>query len=208
MTDLQRLEADKQAELDMLNEFGLSTTEAEAYYNQRRADIQKKSAADRQAALHAESNTYKSATENMMNVLGMGAKQQAAIMIPWEIAEGIHDLAGGAWPPNPVQLLAASQHFVAAKQWADMAGSAGDSSGAGGGYGGSSGMGAAPEGALEMIPGANAAQPQLHKTSVTIDLGRRIAEGGYVQDIEGMFRDTLADVLNQASNNDVHLEFV
>lgn len=48
---------------------------------------------------------------------GVGAsvvKGMTEGLADWQMAEGAIDLAGGAWPPNPAQLAAASLHFAAA----------------------------------------------------------------------------------------------
>jgi hypothetical protein len=59
----------------------------------------------------------------------------------FELAEGVADIAAGLWPPNPVALGAAAEHFAAAAAFAAIGKAAGGGGGKGGGAGGGGGAG-------------------------------------------------------------------
>ncbi len=89
-----------------------------------------------------------------------GRRAQAAVEVPFEIAEGIKCLALGAWPPNPAAYVAAGLHFEAAAAYAKIAGTSAHHHGGAGGSGGSGGHGYSSGRAYRDMEGPGQPPPQ------------------------------------------------
>lgn len=116
----------------------------------RRSEAQKQAEQDRLEALREKQMLFADATDQLFQGL-INSNQNfgeaflattASVLSEWargeargQIAEGVKDLATGAWPPNPAALEAASMHFAAAGLFFGLAGAAGGV-GRGGGVGG------------------------------------------------------------------------
>jgi hypothetical protein len=121
----------------------------------------------------AERDAAKENITAIADLFGVGLKEQAAIMVPWEVAEAASDFAdflGG----NPVALAASLAHAAAAKSWIEAAqgvGGGGGSSGGGGGGGGGKNKG--KHGRGDDLPGRNSeARRDEGWGDITIDTGK------------------------------------
>jgi hypothetical protein len=148
MTELEILQENHARQLEEYEQFGLDVTNILAQQGEELARIEEENAQRIWSANDKKLGSYKTIASNIAQILGASQKEMAKFMIPFEIAQGVSDLAEGAWPPNPAAIAAASAHFLAAKNWADV-GKKGGGGGGGGRGGGGGGAGA--------VPGAGAA---------------------------------------------------
>jgi hypothetical protein len=102
-----------------------------------------------QTTLQAQSlqvKSYAASAKSMAAALGAGIRDQALLMIPFEVAEATKEFARFLSTGDPLALAASLQHALAVKQYAEAAG-AGGKSGGGGGGGGGGAKAAGPESA-------------------------------------------------------------
>jgi hypothetical protein len=96
-------------------------------------------AADEVAMQARKVGAYGGAAKAAAQLLGAGVREMAAIMIPFEIAEGTKEMARFLGTGDPAALASALQHGLAIKQYLEAAkggASGGSVSGGGGGGGG------------------------------------------------------------------------
>jgi len=90
--------------------------------------------------------SYASSAKIMAQFLGMGIREQALVMIPFEIAEATKEFARFLGTGDPMALASSLQHALAVKQYAEAASAGGGGhGGGGGGAGGVSRPPAAPQ---------------------------------------------------------------
>ena len=187
--NLEMLRQYKQMELDIVSEAETRRYQLESQF----AELTRRSKED---SLVSEVNAMKSASGSMAKVLGAGIKEQAMIMIPFELAEATKDMGMFLSTKDPSFLLASLKHALAIKQYADAAKSSA-SAGGGGGAGGASGGGAGP---LGTGPQAEAI-PALKSARVVVSMG----DGVITQPKE--FVRQLVQGLNEAYRDNVDVEF-
>jgi len=133
---------------------------------------------------------YQSVARSMAALLGGSIKDQAAIMVPFEIAESAQDFAKFLGSGDPTALAASLQHALAAKQYATVA-KTGVAGGGGGGHGGGGG------GKREEAAPA----PERKPTRVIVNVGRGV---GVIDTYE--FARGLIGAINENLSDDVVLE--
>jgi hypothetical protein len=131
---------------------------------------------------------YQSVARSMAALLGGSIKDQAAIMVPFEIAESTQDFARFLGSGDPSALAASLQHALAAKQYATVAKTGGGGGGGHGGGGGGKREEAAPA-------------PERKATRVIVNVGRGV---GVIDTYE--FARGLIGAINENLRDDVVLE--
>lgn len=92
---------------------------------QQEAEVEKAAAQAKQdqiVALHQGELAQAAQLAGSVAGLIAGRRAQAAVEAAFEIAEGMKCLAEGTWPPNPAAIIASGDHFVAAAEYAKIAG--------------------------------------------------------------------------------------
>jgi len=187
--NLQRLREYKQMELDIVSEAETRRYQLESQF----AELTRRTKED---SLVSEVTAMKSAAGSMAKILGAGIKEQAMIMIPFELAQATKDMAMFLSTKDPSFLLASLKHALAIKQYADAAKSSA-SAGGGGGAGGSGVGGAGPLAAGRQPE----AVPAPKNARVVVNMG----EGVITQPKE--FVRQLVQGLNEAYRDNVDVEF-
>jgi len=153
------------------------------------------------ASADLQVSSYKSMGKSLAGLLGAGIRDQAKIMIPFEIAEATRDMARFLGTGDPMALAASLKHALAAKQYAEAAKSGGGGASGGGRGGGRSGGGWSGGGAG---PGGGAGQTGEQtgrQARVIVNVGRQV---GLVDTYD--FARTLIDAINENLSDDVILE--
>jgi len=187
--NLEMLRQYKQMELDIVSEAETRRYQLESQF----AELTRRTKED---SLVSEVTAMKSAAGSMAKILGAGLKEQAMIMIPFELAEATKDMGMFLSTKDPSFLLASLKHALAVKQYADAAKSSA-SAGGGGGVGGGGAGGAGPLGTgpqAEAIPAPKSAR-------VVVNMG----DGVITQPKE--FVRQLVQGLNEAYRDNVDVEF-
>ncbi|MFO8056100.1 MAG: hypothetical protein R6V10_02240 [bacterium] len=140
---------------------------------------------------HAEQlNSYRNMAGSLAGLLGASIKDQAKIMIPFEVAEATKEFARFLGTRDPSALASSLKHTLAAKQYAAAAKAASPSGAKGGGAGAGGGK--------EHGRG----KEREEKTSrVVVNVGRQV---GMVDTYE--FARNLIDAINENVSDDVVLE--
>ena len=136
-------------------------------------------------------SSYRSLAGSMSNLLGGSIRQQAKLMVPFEIAESTKEFARFLGTKDPSALASSLKHALAARQYAAAAKSS---------AGGSASVGGAASGA----PAATAAQGEekpSRQARVIVNVDRQV---GVVDTYE--FARTLIDAINENVSDDVVLE--
>ena len=145
-------------------------------------------------AQRAQVTSYKSTADSVGKLLGLGIKQQAMVMIPFEIAEATKEMAAFLATKDPTHLAASLKHTLAITQYAAAA-----KTSAGAGSAGSTSSSAAqapkPEQAVDT------SSQNRNRAKVVVNLG----DGVVTHPKE--FARQLIDGLNEAYQDDVHIEF-
>jgi hypothetical protein len=95
-----------------------------------------------QTTLQAQSlqmKSYAASAKSMAKSLGAGIREQALLMIPFEVAEATKEFARFLSTGDPLALASSLQHALAVKQYAEAAGGGGHQGGGGGAGGGGAG---------------------------------------------------------------------
>jgi hypothetical protein len=137
---------------------------------------------------------YQSVARSMAALLGGSIKDQAAIMVPFEIAESAQDFAKFLGSGDPTALAASLQHALAAKQYAAVAKTGVGGGGGGGGGGGHGGGGGGKREEAAPVPERKA-------TRVIVNVGRGV---GVIDTYE--FARGLIGAINENLSDDVVLE--
>ncbi len=181
---LDQLQEYKDRELEIVREAEARRHQLEAQYSELTRKV-------KQQDLAAEMTAFKSAAGSMAKSLGLGIKQQAMIMIPFEIAEATKEMAAFFSTKDPTHLAASLKHMLAVKQYADAA-----KTSASGGSSGSAGAGSAPA-----APGPEQKERVDHRARVVVNVG----DGVVVNPKE--FTRKLVEGLNEAYRDNVKIEF-
>jgi hypothetical protein len=186
--NLEQLREYKQMELDIVSEAEAQRYQIESQF----AELTRRSKED---SLVSEITAMKSASGTMAKTLGSGIKEQAMLMIPFELAEATKDMGMFLSTKDPSYLLASLKHALAIKQYADAAKSSAPSAGgaSAGGAGGNSD-------ARLSAPKAEAAPPN-RNSSIVVNMG----DGVITQPKE--FVRQLVSGLNEAYQDNVDVEF-
>jgi hypothetical protein len=140
--------------------------------------------------LMAELKAYQSSVSSVAKLVGAGIKEQALIMIPFEIAEATKEMADFFATKDPSHLAASLKHALAVKQYADAAKTSAPSSSGGASGGSASAPSAEPE----------RGQPE-HHARVVVNVG----DGVVINPKE--FTRQLVEGLNEAYRDNVRIEF-
>ncbi len=147
-------------------------------------------------AQRAQVSSYQSTAQSLSKLLGIGIREQAMIMIPFEIAEATKEMAQFLATKDPSHLAASLKHTLAVSQYAAAAKT---SAGAG-----ASAAGAGSESAGRGSRGSPETQTsergQKHATVVV-----NVGEGVVTHPKE--FARQMIEGLNEAYHDDVHIEF-
>jgi hypothetical protein len=146
---------------------------------------------NRRATDTAQLTSYGTMARSMAGLLGGSIRDQAKIMMPFEIAEATREFARFLSTRDPAALASSLKHALAAKQYAAAAKS--------GGGGESGGGGAPPSAPAASQPGA--ANEPSRQSRVIVNVGRQI---GLVDTYE--FARNLIDAINENLRDDVVLE--
>jgi hypothetical protein len=87
----------------------------------------------------AQLKSYQSCSQSAAKLLGLGIKEQALIMAPFEIAESVKEFAKFLSTGDPMALASSAEHALAAALYIKAAGAAGGGGGGSGGGGGGAG---------------------------------------------------------------------
>lgn len=188
---LDKLREYKQMELDIISE-------AEARRLQLQTQFAELTRRVKEESLVSEITAMKSAAGSMAKILGTGIKEQAMIMIPFELAEATKNLGMFLSSKDPSFLLASLKHALAVKQYADAAKSSASAGGSGGGVGGAGVAGNAGQLASESQQGAVAAPKNAR---VVVNIG-----DGVITEPKEFVRQ-LVQGLNEAYRDNVDVEF-
>jgi len=146
----------------------------------------------RRGAWSQQMGSYKSLARSMAGLLGASVKDQAKVMIPFEVAEATKEFARFLGTRDPSALASSLKHALAARQYAAAAKSASPSGGSGGPSAAGGDRPPAPR------PGG---QRREGGTRVIVNVGRQV---GLVDTYE--FARTLIDAINENVADDVILE--
>jgi hypothetical protein len=182
--NLDKLREYKQEEFEIVSEAESKRAELEAQF----AALTRKVKEDSQAA---ELNAQKSAASSMAKFLGLGIKEQALVMIPFEIAEATKEMGNFLATKDPSHLAASLKHALAVKQYADAAKASAHQADSGGSAGSLAGQPQAP----------SAPAPAPKSSTVVVNVG-----DGVVVDPKEFARQLIAG-LNEAYHDNVNIEF-
>jgi len=183
--NLVKLKEYKTAELEIISESLEQRHELESQF----AELTRKT---KEENLLAELKAYQSASGSMAKLLGLGIKQQAMVMIPFEIAEATKEMAKFFGTRNPSHLASSLRHALAAKQYAEAAKSS--AKGAGGGAGAGVGTRIGAEKPAEEKPAPKTA-------TIVVNVG-----DGIILNPKEFVRNII-DGINEAYRDNVKLEF-
>lgn len=93
-------------------------------------------------AQNLQVKSYASSAKSMAKLLGAGIREQALVMIPFEIAEATKEFARFLGTGDPMALASSLQHALAVKQYAEAAGAG--ARGHSGGHGAAGGVSRPP----------------------------------------------------------------
>jgi hypothetical protein len=147
---------------------------------------------NRRSAEGAQLSSYSTMAKSLAGLLGGSIRDQAKIMVPFEIAEATREFGRFLSTRDPGALASSLKHALAAKQYAAAAKS-------GGGAEGSAGGGSASPPAASGSAAGNA-EPS-RQTRVIVNVGRQV---GLVDTYE--FARNLIDAINENMRDDVILE--
>ncbi len=140
---------------------------------------------------HAEQlASYRNMAGSLAGLLGTSIKDQAKIMIPFEIAEATKEFARFLGTRDPAALASSLKHTLAAKQYAAAAKAASPSGAKGGAAGGQGGKQSRPS-----------PEKEDKKSRVVVNVGRQV---GMVDTYE--FARNLIEAVNENISDDVVLE--
>jgi len=182
---LEALRQYKEEELSII-------AEAETRRYQLEAQFAELTGRVKRDALVSEITAYQSAAGSVAKLVGAGIKEQALIMIPFEIAEATKEMGNFIATKDPSHLAASLKHVLAVKQYADAAKTSHHSAGSEG-----HGAGDLATGTASRTENA----PPNHAAQVVVNVG----EGIIVQPKE--FVRQLIDGLNEAYKDNVKIEF-
>jgi len=111
---LENLRAHKEAVLEIIYQAEQRRYEIEKQFSEL---VQK----TKQESRLSEINAYKSSAQTLGKLLGLGIKQMAMVMIPFEIAEATKEMANFLATRDPSHLAASLKHALAVKQYAQAA---------------------------------------------------------------------------------------
>jgi hypothetical protein len=148
----------------------------------------------RSAAWTTQLKSYQSMSRSLAGLLGGSIRDQAKVMVPFEIAEATKEFARFLGTKDPSALASSLKHALAAKQYASAAKASAATSSGGGAAAGGAAAGQAPG-----TPGREA-EPS-HHTRLIVNVGRQV---GIVDTYE--FARTLIDAINENIKDDVILE--
>ncbi len=148
----------------------------------------------RLGAWSQQMSSYKSLAKSMAGLLGSSVKEQAKVMIPFEIAEATKELARFLGSGDPRALASSLKHALAAKQYASSAKSAGAAPVSGGGA-------ASARATTAAVAGEPGREERAGQTRVVVNVGRQV---GVVDTYE--FARNLIDAINENVGDDVVLE--
>lgn len=137
--------------------------------------------------------SYQSMANSLAGLLGGSIRDQAKVMVPFEIAEATREFARFLGTHDPTALAASLKHALAARQYAAAAKAGHPGGGESGGGGAGSGAG--------LKPAAQLKEEEKRHARVVVNVGRRI---GVVDTYE--FARTLIDAINENLSDDVVLE--
>ena len=151
----------------------------------------------RRGAYLTQLTSYQSMTRSMAGLLGGTIRDQAKLMIPFEIAEATKEFARFLGTRDPAALASSLKHALAAKQYAAAA-KAGSQSGSSG-QGGGGGLGGGGRGAATAE--GKAQEESERRTRLIVNVGRQV---GIVDTYE--FARMLIAAINENIRDDVVLE--
>jgi len=198
LTDLERAQRQKEAELGIFNDGDARIATVSAYWEKTISDIKYKNAMQRLA-------TAKSIAGSLGKLFGLGVQDQAKVMIPFEIAEATKEFARFLGTRDPAALASSLKHALAAKQYGEAASSAGKSTGAGGigAIAAPPAAAAAPAGPpaaalppAAPIPGAAPeTEAEKGKTFITVNVapGVELDRYAFARDLVGVINENTAD---------------
>jgi len=132
----------------------------------------------------------------MAGLLGGSIRDQAKVMVPFEIAEATKEFARFLGTKDPAALASSLKHALAASQYAAAAKASAGATAGGGGSAGPGGQGAGS------APGTQGREDEpSHHTRLIVNVGRQV---GIVDTYE--FARTLIDAINENIKDDVILE--
>ncbi len=148
-------------------------------------------------AQRSQVTSYQSTAKSLGKLLGIGIKEQAKVMIPFEVAEATKEMAQFFATKDPTHLAASLKHTLAISQYAAAA-----KTSAGAGQGAAGMSGSAPRSRGERLSETQSApEESLHRATVVVNVG----EGVVIHPKE--FARQLIDGLNEAYHDDVHIDF-
>jgi len=180
---LDQLRRYKNEELKIVAEAEAQRYELEKQYSELTRRLKEQN-------LMAELKAYQSSVSSVAKLVGAGIKEQALIMIPFEIAEATKEMADFFATKDPSHLAASLKHALAVKQYADAAKTSAPSSSGGASGGSASAPSAEPE----------RGQPE-HHARVVVNVG----DGVVINPKE--FTRQLVEGLNEAYRDNVRIEF-
>ena len=146
-----------------------------------------------QNAWSSQLGAFKSMAGSMAGLLGSSIKEQAKIMVPFELAEATREFARFLGSRDPGALASSLRHALAARQYAAVAKSAAGGAPSGGGSAGGGRGGPAAR--------AGDSEPSRGSARVIVNVGHQTA---LVDTYE--FARTLIDAINENLDDDVILE--
>jgi len=180
---LENLRAHKEAVLEIIYQAEQRRYEIEKQFS----DLVQKT---KQESWLSEINAYKSSAQILGKLLGLGIKQMAMVMIPFEIAEATKEMANFLATRDPSHLAASLKHALAVKQYAQAA-----KTSKGVSTGGGAVVGRAPH-----LPRAQERAPR-HTAHIVVNVG----DGVVVHPKE--FARQIIEGLNEAYRDNVVIEF-
>lgn len=140
-------------------------------------------------------SSYHSLAGSLAGLLGASVKEQAKVMVPFEVAEATKEFARFIGSKDPSALASSLKHTLAAKQYAAVAkaGSAGSASGGrAGGTGGERQDG---------VASSREEEARSRQARVIVNVGRKV---GVVDTYD--FARTIIDAINENIRDEVILE--
>jgi hypothetical protein len=147
----------------------------------------------RKNAWRSQMSSFKSLAGSMAGLLGSSIKDQAKIMVPFEVAEATKEFARFLGTKDPSALASSLKHTLAAKQYAAAAKSGGAGSTGGGGPSGT--------GPSNKAPVEQGTEKRTGTARVVVNMDRQVA---MVDTYE--FARNLIDAINENISDDVFLE--
>jgi len=171
-------------------------------------EAEKKTAKAKKESAKAQREALKSSTQSAANLLGVGLREQAAIMIPWEIADAASDFADFLTTKDATLLASSLANLEAAQSWGEATKSAkSGGGGGGGGKGRNRNKGGGGGGPGNDVPGRGTDAPQVGGFgNIRIDTGR--LRGKMLMGDAGDIMNWTLSQLNQKYKQNARIDFL